>query len=41
LYRQEVITTDRALGLLLGTFTEDGLPNLAPAPEAEIWVVTS
>jgi Zn-dependent peptidase ImmA (M78 family)/transcriptional regulator with XRE-family HTH domain len=41
LYRQEVITTDRALGLLLGTFAEDGLPDLAPAPEAEIWVVTS
>ena len=41
LYRQEVITTERALGLLLGTFTEDGLPDRAPAPEAEIWAVTS
>ncbi|MFI8854087.1 helix-turn-helix domain-containing protein [Streptomyces sp. NPDC053499] len=41
LYRREVITSDRALGLLRGTFTEPSLPTLPPAPEAEIWEVTS
>lgn len=41
LYRGEVITADRALGLLLGTFDMDSLPDLPPVPEAEIWTVTS
>lgn len=41
LYRREVISTDRALGLLRGTFEEDSLPTLPPAPEAEMWEVTS
>jgi Zn-dependent peptidase ImmA (M78 family)/transcriptional regulator with XRE-family HTH domain len=41
LYRREVITADRALGLLRGTFNHDSLPVLPPAPEAEIWEVTS
>ncbi|MFV2013686.1 MULTISPECIES: hypothetical protein [unclassified Micromonospora] len=37
LYRREVVTLDRALGLLLGTFGADDLPELPPANEAEIW----
>ncbi len=41
LYRNEVVTSDRALGLLLGTFDEDGLPDQPPVPEAEIWSVIS
>ncbi|SCK23666.1 Helix-turn-helix domain-containing protein [Streptomyces sp. WMMB 714] len=41
LYRGEVITADRALGLLRGSFDEDELPSLPPAPETEIWEVTS
>ncbi len=41
LYRREVITADRALGLLRGSFDRDSLPDLPPAPEAEIWEVTS
>jgi Zn-dependent peptidase ImmA (M78 family) len=41
LFRREVITADRALGLLRGTFGESSLPILSPAPEAEIWEVTS
>ncbi|WP_020573955.1 XRE family transcriptional regulator [Actinopolymorpha alba] len=41
LYRSETITADRALGLLLGTFDPDSLPDLPPAPEAEIWAVIS
>ncbi|GAA1912524.1 hypothetical protein GCM10009716_22900 [Streptomyces sodiiphilus] len=41
LYRREVITADRALGLLRGTFTRDELPDLPPLPESEIWKVTS
>lgn len=41
LYRSEVITAERALGLLLGTFEKDALPDLPPVPDAEIWVVTS
>jgi Zn-dependent peptidase ImmA (M78 family) len=41
LYRRETVTADRALELLLGTFDEDALPNQPPAPDAEIWVVTS
>ncbi|MFK4149071.1 helix-turn-helix domain-containing protein [Streptomyces sp. NPDC004065] len=41
LFRREVITAGRALGLLRGTFTESSLPTLPPAPEAEIWDVTS
>lgn len=41
LYRREVITADRALGLLRGNFDLDALPTLPPAPEAEMWEVTS
>lgn len=41
LYRREVITADRALGLLRGTFDQESLPVLPPAPEAEMWEVTS
>jgi Zn-dependent peptidase ImmA (M78 family) len=41
LYRHEVVTVDRALGLLLGTFDEEALPDRPPVPEAEIWAVTS
>ncbi|SFD27582.1 helix-turn-helix domain-containing protein [Streptomyces aidingensis] len=41
LYRREVVTADRALGLLRGTFDRNSLPDLPPAPEAEIWEVTS
>lgn len=41
LYRREAITADRALGLLRGTFDPDALPDLPPAPEAEIWEVAS
>lgn len=41
LYRQETITADRALGLLRGTFDEGSLPDLPPAPEQEIWEMTS
>lgn len=41
LYRREVITADRALGLLRGTFAPDSLPDLPPVPEAEIWEVIS
>lgn len=41
LYRHEVITADRALGLLRGGFGPDSLPELPPAPETEIWEVTS
>ena len=41
LYRREVITADRALGLLHGTFDEDALPDRPAMPDAEIWVVTS
>ncbi|MFV2087371.1 helix-turn-helix domain-containing protein [Micromonospora sp. LOL_021] len=41
LYRREVVTLDRALGLLLGTFGADDLPELPPANEAEIWAFTS
>lgn len=41
LYRREAITADRALGLLLGTFEKDALPDLPPVSDAEIWVVTS
>ncbi|WP_055550626.1 helix-turn-helix domain-containing protein [Streptomyces sp. NBRC 110028] len=41
LYRREVITADRALGLLRGTFGPDSLPTLPPGSETEIWEVTS
>ncbi|MEJ3748883.1 XRE family transcriptional regulator [Actinomycetes bacterium KLBMP 9797] len=41
LYRREAVTVDRALGLLLGTFDADALPDLSPVPEGEIWIVTS
>lgn len=41
LYRHEVITDDRALGLLRGTFDRDSLPELPPVSETEIWEVTS
>jgi len=41
LYRREVITSDRALDLLRGTFDYDSLPELQPAPEAEIWDLVS
>lgn len=41
LYRSEVITANRALGLLRGTFEQASLPALPPLPEAEIWEVTS
>jgi Zn-dependent peptidase ImmA (M78 family)/transcriptional regulator with XRE-family HTH domain len=41
LYRREAITVSRALGLLRDTFDEDALPDRPPAPEAEIWAVTS
>lgn len=41
LYRRESITQDRALGLLMGTFEPDGLPDLPPVPEGEIWALTS
>ncbi|MES9509522.1 XRE family transcriptional regulator [Streptomyces sp. NPDC000609] len=41
LYRNEAITADRALGLLRGNFDHASLPDLPPAPETEIWEVTS
>ncbi|MGP2436607.1 helix-turn-helix domain-containing protein [Streptomyces sp. JW3] len=41
LYRHEVITADRALGLLRGSFQRESLPDLPPLPETEIWDVTS
>lgn len=41
LYRNEVISDDRALGLLYGTFDQDALPDLPPRSPAEIWTVTS
>jgi Zn-dependent peptidase ImmA (M78 family)/DNA-binding XRE family transcriptional regulator len=41
LYRSEVISEDRALGLLFGTFDRDALPDLPPVAESEIWTVTS
>lgn len=41
LYRSEKVTVDRALGLLLGTFDEDALPDLPSVSEGEIWAVTS
>ncbi|WP_431974943.1 helix-turn-helix domain-containing protein [Micromonospora haikouensis] len=41
LYRGETVTADRALGLLLGTFDEESLPDRPEAPESEIWAVTS
>jgi Zn-dependent peptidase ImmA (M78 family)/transcriptional regulator with XRE-family HTH domain len=41
LYRQETVTVDRALGLLLGTFDEESLPDLPPVVEDEVWSVTS
>ncbi|MEV0845603.1 helix-turn-helix domain-containing protein [Streptomyces sp. NPDC049954] len=41
LYRREVITADRALALLHGTFDEAALPDLPPVQESEIWNVTS
>lgn len=41
LYRNESITVDRALGLLLGTFDEEALPDRPAVPDAEIWAVTS
>lgn len=41
LYRSEIVSADRALGLLLGTFDVDALPDLPPVSESEIWAVTS
>lgn len=41
LYKNESITVSRALGLLLGTFDEEGLPDRPTVPGAEIWAVTS
>jgi Zn-dependent peptidase ImmA (M78 family)/DNA-binding XRE family transcriptional regulator len=41
LYRGEVITADRALGLLRGSFDHASLPTLPPVPAEEIWAVTS
>ncbi|MCE7080512.1 helix-turn-helix domain-containing protein [Streptomyces sp. ST2-7A] len=41
LYRGEVITAERALDLLLGSFDRDSLPDLPSAPEAEMWEVIS
>ncbi|QBI52497.1 XRE family transcriptional regulator [Streptomonospora litoralis] len=37
LYRSETVTSDRALGLLMNTFSEDDLPDLPAVPEGEIW----
>lgn len=41
LFKSEAVTTDRALGLLLGTFDNDALPDLPALPPSEIWSVTS
>lgn len=41
LYRREIVTADRALGLLLGTFDDESLPDLPEMPESGIWDVTS
>jgi Zn-dependent peptidase ImmA (M78 family)/transcriptional regulator with XRE-family HTH domain len=41
LFRSETVTADRALGLLLGTFDNDALPDLPVLPDTEIWSVTS
>lgn len=41
LYRAEVVTEDRVLGLLLGTFDSDSLPDLPALSEGEIWTVVS
>lgn len=41
LYRNETVSTDRALDLLLGTFDEESLPERPPAREAEIWAIAS
>ncbi|WP_067487380.1 helix-turn-helix domain-containing protein [Actinomadura hibisca] len=41
LYRSETVTADRAIGLLLGTFDHEALPDLPAVPEADIWAVTS
>jgi hypothetical protein len=35
LYRRESVNEDRALGLLMGTFEPDGLPDLPPVAEGE------
>jgi Zn-dependent peptidase ImmA (M78 family)/DNA-binding XRE family transcriptional regulator len=37
LYRQEMISAERAIGLLLDTWTEDELPELPSLPESAIW----
>lgn len=37
LYRKEVVSADRALDLLLGTWTESDLPELPQRSEDEIW----
>ncbi|MER5493868.1 XRE family transcriptional regulator [Streptomyces sp. NPDC002490] len=41
LYRREMISAERALGLFRGTFTRDSLPSLPPVSDAEMWKVTS
>lgn len=41
LYRNETVTADRALGLLLGTFDADALPDRPAVPDAEIWTIAS
>lgn len=41
LYRNETVTADRALGLLLGTFDADALPDQPAVSEAEIWSIAS
>lgn len=41
LYRNETVTADRTLELLLDTFDLDSLPDLPTVPESEMWTVTS
>ena len=40
-YRREEVSAARALGLLLDTWTEDDLPDLAPLPADAIWSFVS
>jgi Zn-dependent peptidase ImmA (M78 family)/DNA-binding XRE family transcriptional regulator len=41
LYRREVITADRALDLVQGTYDLESLPDLPPGRDHEIWDVTA
>jgi Zn-dependent peptidase ImmA (M78 family)/DNA-binding XRE family transcriptional regulator len=41
LYRNEIITGSRAVGLLLGALEEESLPDRPTVPDAEIWAVVS